>query len=1348
MRFSFFLLLCFFSLNHHFLSAQWLPATGNSGFDNTFNDLLITDYNRIIATQSSNYSEPGGSIYSDDGGRTWRPLKERPTGNQLRLRLLGKQGNKLFGTSNTGIWTSTDNGDSWQLSPTSGPVYYTKFKASDKCAVFVSDEYNAGLSISLNSGRTWTSTRIEASAYITGLDVRSDTVFVSCRYGGLYKGNYVNNKWTWVNISAGNDVTDIATISSDAYIITNSNQGGVIFRNGVTEKFTLINRDGGTERQFEDVYVLGNYWVITTNRVSGKIFVSGDQGKNWKDFSGGLPKPYISETSQREVVISDVAVLKDTLYALIGQGLMKRPLKELAANYLEVPTNLKIDTTKRNTHIIKWTDNSSTETGFVIERSENGVVFFQEVAYVPENAESYTDFDIPGGKTYYYRIKSYYKNTSSRYSDILIVKREADICKVNQKVIYTSGPSYVKFINEKTGFWLKSNFDEGAFLLRTDDGGVSWNEVPFHMNIPSGSQINFLDDKVGFIYHFPSFSDEYWKFMTIDGGVTWRKVDNNHRLFMEKYKIFRKTIPSDQFFINDSTGFQVNNRNTSFARTGDYGRSWIPLKLDPDPNNWYEYVEKIFFTDNKNGFAIYSGKISRTTDGGDSWAPATLPQPFYDFVDIYSPDKKTVYFIGSVNDYSNPAILKTSDNGRTFESIQINLKNETVITSISFVGNKAWISTNLGELYVSNDDLKTWQILSEQVNFYRSLTSFKGKWGIAGTDFHAANKNRFMAYMTYDGGRSWKDINFPSKITNSYGMAPKVKVFDDNKAIVLIEDILYKTEDRGKTWTTKEQPFNQKSGGFIYNFYPVSEKVWFLNHRFNNEDYKLYRTTDGGDTWQYLPQVLNPFDGFYFFDSKVGFVKGNGTGWFRTTDGGDTWTKFYGGNDSFFYPSGVWFTDTKTGFMAGGGATENGYASKILKTKDSGATWEEIVLDKGIKDKPGLDKIKFLNEKVGYVTSRDDIIKTSDGGLTWTITTYDKFFNEYASLIDFDEYYSYYGSDMTSRLYHFAPDNAAAKPHQPNGDIDACLYTNAATLYTVDNNDSYSYQWKVSASGIMIAGNRNEISVKWNQSGTFNVSVRAISNCGVSDWQEMPVTVNSLAAKPALTSGSLTPCPQTNQIYQLNNTSGYTYEWIIPASISKTINKNSVNINWAQENKSFVLKAVANNGVCPSDTLSFEVKTRSFPAIPTITKGATTLTSSSVFNNQWFFADMPITGAVQQTLSPEQTGMYSVQVSNECGARKSEAVYVFVQILATEEEKEETVMLYPNPVANDLVIKSKQYPIESVYLYDSNGRILRSMQDKSVGEYKINVTDLNSGVYLIKILSNNQVINRKVIIHR
>ena len=66
---------------------------------------------------------------------------------------------------------------------------------------------------------------------------------------------------------------------------------------------------------------------------------------------------------------------------------------------------------------LSWTDNSTNETGFEIERSTDGSNFVQ-IAQVPSKAEAYQDTGIVGGTTYYYRVRAYNSAGDSGYSNV------------------------------------------------------------------------------------------------------------------------------------------------------------------------------------------------------------------------------------------------------------------------------------------------------------------------------------------------------------------------------------------------------------------------------------------------------------------------------------------------------------------------------------------------------------------------------------------------------------------------------------------------------------------------------------------------------------------------------------------------------------------------------------------------------------------------------------------------------------------------------------------------------------------------------------------------------------------
>lgn len=85
------------------------------------------------------------------------------------------------------------------------------------------------------------------------------------------------------------------------------------------------------------------------------------------------------------------------------------------------PINLNATAgTSSLTATLTWTDHSSDETGFKIERSTDSNIF-TEIAIVPENTTSYTDNTVAAQTFYYYRIYGFNATGSSVFSNVATV---------------------------------------------------------------------------------------------------------------------------------------------------------------------------------------------------------------------------------------------------------------------------------------------------------------------------------------------------------------------------------------------------------------------------------------------------------------------------------------------------------------------------------------------------------------------------------------------------------------------------------------------------------------------------------------------------------------------------------------------------------------------------------------------------------------------------------------------------------------------------------------------------------------------------------------------------------------
>ncbi len=168
------------------------------------------------------------------------------------------------------------------------------------------------------------------------------------------------------------------------------------------------------------------------------------------------------------------------------------------------------------------------------------------------------------------------------------------------------------------------------------------------------------------------------------------------------------------------------------------------------------------------------------------------------------------------------------------------------------------------------------------------------------------------------------------------------------------------------------------------------------------KSWRIARTTDGGAHWQDVTPAAGSSDEevpAYFLNASTAWVVlyANDTGSptiFRTTDGGQTWQREAALNQPY-YLSQLIFINPQDGWMLNTqGATGNEVAD-LYRTTNGGASWNEIATT-GMGSNPGAipfdgstKGVGFLNASTGWMTSfsnRTDffwLYVTHDGGVTW-----------------------------------------------------------------------------------------------------------------------------------------------------------------------------------------------------------------------------------------------------------------------------------------------------------------------------------------------------------------------------
>jgi len=150
----------------------------------------------------------------------------------------------------------------------------------------------------------------------------------------------------------------------------------------------------------------------------------------------------------------------------------------------EVPSNLEAKALSCSSVRLTWQDNSSSESGFIIERATNEFFATLDAFEVAANVTSFVDDNLNGSTKYYYRVKAK-DNKDSLYSNITTVLTPAcaDSCNLSLadgslSLINLFYPGQTEIINIKPGSnkgkvrWTSDN-DSVAALDKSEGLAVS-----------------------------------------------------------------------------------------------------------------------------------------------------------------------------------------------------------------------------------------------------------------------------------------------------------------------------------------------------------------------------------------------------------------------------------------------------------------------------------------------------------------------------------------------------------------------------------------------------------------------------------------------------------------------------------------------------------------------------------------------------------------------------------------------------------------------------------------------------------------------------------------------------------
>ena len=197
---------------------------------------------------------------------------------------------------------------------------------------------------------------------------------------------------------------------------------------------------------------------------------------------------------------------------------------------------------------------------------------------------------------------------------------------VNQQIIYAAG-----------------RVGGPAFLLKTSNGGASWQSTDLSAFISMVTDVWFPSADTGFVFGGTDPNVQFSKakiIQTTDGGQSWTVVYEGTRTFELCWKAH---FPSTQTGYVTLLSYVPNLPARFIAKTVDGGKTWTDLPFTNNGNKAFG----IGFLDENIGWVGCDNSLYETQDGGQNWTVKNVGQYINKIRVLKTPEKNLAFGIGT-----------------------------------------------------------------------------------------------------------------------------------------------------------------------------------------------------------------------------------------------------------------------------------------------------------------------------------------------------------------------------------------------------------------------------------------------------------------------------------------------------------------------------------------------------------------------------------------------------------------------------------------------------------------------------------------------------------------------------
>ena len=266
--------------------ANWTTLSLPDGI----NSIAVAPNGNLFAGCSREYAANSGVYRSTDNGDSWAPVKEGFRVYASHNIVINGNGDIIVGTWGWGIWKSTDNGDTWtQYNSGLGHYYVRSMHITNNGDVYAGLS-GGGIYRSSDNGESWTQVGITVAGVKEIAINSNDDIFASV--WGISRSTDLGITWEPINNGLGSyDVRALIVKNSNGYLFagTNDHPNGTIFRSTDNGESWVRVDNFPTGLAINGLTTGPSGEIVATGSGMGSIcHISTDDGVSWTDIRYNL----------------------------------------------------------------------------------------------------------------------------------------------------------------------------------------------------------------------------------------------------------------------------------------------------------------------------------------------------------------------------------------------------------------------------------------------------------------------------------------------------------------------------------------------------------------------------------------------------------------------------------------------------------------------------------------------------------------------------------------------------------------------------------------------------------------------------------------------------------------------------------------------------------------------------------------------------------------------------------------------------------------------------------------------------------------------------------------------------